>query len=263
MHRFDQDIDFEQTAPAVFDGIVTDNWSINGTANGGYLMAILARAMMARTDKHATPLITANYLSRCTPGPARVRVETLAESAQFSRFRAALFQEGREKAMAIGTFSNGNGTAAVTRYEKKPPEMAPANACMPIPEMPGYTVYRHLDLHLDPSCTGWITGEALSERSEIKGWARFKTPCPFGPPALFLIADAFPPAVLASQGMTAWVPTIEFSANARNLPKTDWLKCVFRTRFINKGLVEEDGEIWDEDGELVAISRQIAQFKKN
>ncbi|MEZ4579028.1 MAG: thioesterase family protein [Desulfobacterales bacterium] len=62
--------------------------------------------------------------------------------------------------------------------------------------------------------------------------------------------------------MTAWVPTIEFSVNIRNIPASVWLKCIFRTHFINNGLLEEDGEIWDETGELVAISRQIAQFRK-
>ena len=76
-----------------------------------------------------------------------------------------------------------------------------------------------------------------------------------------LVADSFPPAVLSSQGMVAWVPTIEFSVNIRNLPTTQWLKCIFRTRFITCGLLEEDGEIWDEAGRLIAISRQIAQYR--
>ena len=263
MHLFDKDIDFKQTAPMVFEGTISDNWSINGTPNGGYLMAILARAMMQHTRKQSTPILTANYLSRCIPGPARVTVEKLTESVQFSRFRASLVQGEREKITVIGTFSDGNGTTAVTRYEKMPPEVAPVDACLVIPELPGYTAFCHLELYLDPACSGWMVGGALSDRSEQKGWARFRVQRPYDAPTVFLIADAFPPAVLASQGMTAWVPTLEFSVNIRNLPATPWLKCAFRTRFINGGLVEEDGEIWDEAGELVAISRQIAQFKKS
>ena len=54
---------------------------------------------------------------------------------------------------------------------------------------------------------------------------------------------------------------LEFSVNVRNLPATAWLKGVFRTRFITCGLLEEDGEIWDQNGVLIAISRQIAQYR--
>ena len=66
----------------------------------------------------------------------------------------------------------------------------------------------------------------------------------------------------ATQGMAAWVPTIEMSINVRSLPKTPWVKACFRSRYITCGLVEEDGELWDEEGNLLAISRQIAQFRK-
>jgi hypothetical protein len=80
--------------------------------------------------------------------------------------------------------------------------------------------------------------------------------------SMFLIADSFPPAILASQGLAAWVPTIELTVHVRHVPETEWLKGMFRTRFVTCGLVEEDGEVWDEEGNLVAISRQIAQYRK-
>ncbi len=50
MHPFDQDILFETDKPNEYSGQITENWSINGVPNGGYSMAILAKAMMQKTD---------------------------------------------------------------------------------------------------------------------------------------------------------------------------------------------------------------------
>jgi hypothetical protein len=47
MHRFDQDILFKPGDPLSFSGRITDNGSINGVPDGGYLMAILANATKA------------------------------------------------------------------------------------------------------------------------------------------------------------------------------------------------------------------------
>jgi len=41
-------------------------------------------------------------------------------------------------------------------------------------------------------------------------------------------------------------------------PVPGWLRCRFTTRFVSGGFLEEDGEIWDGDGRLVAQSRQLA-----
>jgi hypothetical protein len=101
----------------------------------------------------------------------------------------------------------------------------------------------------------------LSAKSDSKGYIKFKENRTFDVPSILLIADSFPPAILSSQGMVAWVPTIELSVNIRKIPTTEWLKCSFRTRFITCGLLEEDGEIWDQKNELIAISRQIAQYR--
>ena len=241
-------------------GDVSGNWSINGNPNGGYLMGILAKAILDKSEKGLISIFTANFISRCQAGKAALSIRPTGATRRFERWRGALFSSGEQRMQVMATLSDmGSGD---NRYEKSPPDLAPLDDCLMIPEIPGYTIFTHMDARLDPDCSGWIMGE-LSEVSEQKGWIRFRDDRPFDQASLMMIADAFPPASLATQGMAAWVPTLELSVNIRDIPKTKWLKCRFRSRFNTSGIVEEDGEIWDEDGRLIAISRQISNLIKD
>jgi acyl-CoA thioesterase len=260
MHLFDKDILLEPRGSFSYSGHITENWSINGIPNGGYLMAILAKAMLQHSEMKSTPIITANFLNRCEPGDARILIEKMSTSRQFDRIQASLYQNGKEKIRSFGTFANENNACIVERYEVQGPRVPSLEGCVSVPEVPNYTFFSQMDVRLDPACAGWMSGK-LSDTSESKGWIKFKDDRPFDLLSILLIADSFPPAVISSQGMVAWVPTLEFSANVRNIPTTDWLKCIFRTRFITCGLLEEDGEIWDQTDQLIAVSRQIAQYR--
>lgn len=261
MHLFDRDILFEELSSGIFSGTVAENWSINGNPNGGYLVAIAAAGLLKSSAKKHTPILTANFISRCSPHKADLSTWEITTSRQFCRMEARLIQDAQEKMRMLATFADEPGECLVKRYESPPPEMAPPDACIRIPVFPKFTLYENVDVRLDPSCAGWMENR-LSPVSENKGWFSFLAPREYDICAIALAADAFPPAVLASQGMMAWVPTLEFSINIRSIPQTRWLKCRFRTRFISCGLLEEDGEIWDENDELVAVSRQIAQLRQ-
>ncbi len=266
MFLFDRDIEVKRSGSGInenaFTGDLSNNWGVNEVPNGGYLMAVVANAMMHTVEKKGTPLITVNYISRCEPGNADISVETFSSSRQFDRVQAILTQNGTEKIRAFGTFALESDTEAEVRYEKSPPELKPLDECFKLPPFSDkYSIFSNLDVRLDPSCAGWMAGDHI-DISEHKGWIKFQDDRPFDALSILLMADAFPPPVFASQGMVAWVPTLEFSVNVRANPETKWLKCTFRTRFINNGLLEEDGEVWDENDNLVAVSRQIAQYKK-
>ena len=49
--------------------------------------------------------------------------------------------------------------------------------------MPGFTLFDHMDVRLDPACAGWMSGR-LVEKSEHKGWVRFKDDRPYDAVAL-------------------------------------------------------------------------------
>ena len=76
--------------------------------------------------------------------------------------------------------------------------------------------------------------------------------------SLGVMVDAFPPTIFNTTIPVAWVPTVELTAHVRARPAPGWLRCSFRTRFVTGGFLEEDGEVWDAGGTLVAQSRQLA-----
>lgn len=258
---FNEDLRLKPAGEGRFQTMISDRWSINGTPDGGYLMALAAGAALSGSDKNGLSILTANFINRSQPGPAALAAARIGASRHFDRWQVGLFQEEIETIRCLVTLSDGTPDGTEACYEKTAPTLAPPGVCVPFGQMPGYTLFDNMDVLLDPDCAEWTTGK-LGDRAELRGWIKFKNDRPFDAPALLLVADAFPPPIFATQGMVAWVPTLEMSVNIRNLPQTRWLKCVFRSRFLNGGMVEEDGEIWDENGELAAISRQVAQYRR-
>ena len=224
-------------------------------------MAVLSRAMgLDKETPSQSAIVTANYMDRFDDRPVRILVDTMGESTHFLRKEARLIQGDKEKVRAMGTYvrpiTAGHSDAS---YALDPEAVAPWESCIQVPAVPGYSLYNSVDLRLDPESAGWMRG-TLGQRAVMKGWIGFKKERAVDLEALTLFADCFPPCVFASRGMVAWVPTIEFSVNVRQLPRSHRIKGIFSSRFISQGLVEEDGQLWDDQGNLLALSRQIAKY---
>jgi acyl-CoA thioesterase len=87
-------------------------------------------------------------------------------------------------------------------------------------------------------------------------WMRFRERREADVFALALLVYAAYPAVMEI-GATG-SSTLELTVNLRAHPAPGWLACRARTRYITSGYHEEDFEIWDATGMLVAQSRQLA-----
>jgi acyl-CoA thioesterase len=74
--------------------------------------------------------------------------------------------------------------------------------------------------------------------------------------ALAALVDGAAPAVLdiGAPGSA----TMELTVHVRGRPAPGWLACRTSTRHVIGGFHEEDFEIWDSAGSLVAQSRQFA-----
>ena len=114
-----------------------------------------------------------------------------------------------------------------------------------------------IDLRLHPDDAGFVRGMP-SGMMRVSGWFRLRDEPVVDTLGLLVAVDAFPPTIFNASLPVGWTPTVELTAHIRARPAPGWLRCVFTTRFVTGGFIEEDGEVWDDTGTLVAQSRQLA-----
>jgi hypothetical protein len=79
---------------------------------------------------------------------------------------------------------------------------------------------------------------------------------------LALAVDALPPVVFGL-GARGWSPTVELSWLMRAAPGPGPLRVATRCRHVSGGWFDEDSEVWDTAGQLVAQSRQLARLGRS
>lgn len=260
MHELDRDIALEEAGEGVFVARVSDAWGIYGNPNGGYLAVLMASAL-ARALPHPDPFtLTTHYLSPPRPGDARVLVERVRAGRTHSTGVARLVQDGKERLRTIATFGDLSATSGPTREEGGPPPVPALEACETrTGAPPGSSFADRLDVRFAPGTVGFLDG-APAERMELGAWMRLADGRAPDALSLLLFADALPPPALHAVPRV-WVPTIELTVHVRRRPAAGWIRGWFRTRHVIEGYLEEDGELWDDEGRLVAQSRQLARVQ--
>ncbi|MEM9407710.1 MAG: thioesterase family protein [Acidobacteriota bacterium] len=236
---------------------IHDGWDVAGNANGGYLMALGARAMSSAAGRDHPVALNAHFLAPGRTGPVTVHPRVVREGGRFTTVSASLRAGDRHLVELRGRFVSLERVAGPVRAAATPPELPPPEDCLQMtPERGSPSLMGKVDLRLHPEDAGFARGEPTG-RPLFRGWLRFhgEEVDAFG---LILAADVFPPTVFNANLPIAWAPTLEMTAHVRGQPEPGWLRCRFSTRFITGGLMEEDGEIWDASGRLVAQSRQLA-----
>lgn len=253
---FDTDTSLERTEKG-WRAEIGNRWDIGTNPNGGFLLALALKALTSELPQTEPLTATAHYLRRLDKGPVDIVTDVIRVGRSTATAMAMLVQDGRERVRVLATFRGvARGTTAVA---VSPPQLPPPGECRELPVLEGGLLpemFNRFDLRLSPSVAGWLqgtpTGQAVVER-----WIRFRDGRAPDVASVPLFADAFPPAVFDVTGPT-WVPTLELTVHLRGKPATGWLAGSFRTRFLIDGVFEEDGELWDSGGRLVAQSRQLA-----
>jgi acyl-coenzyme A thioesterase PaaI-like protein len=238
---------------------IDQGWVIAGNANGGYLLAIAARALVGATGRPDPVTITAHYLTPVQPGAVRISTQVLKEGKRFATGAATMFSEDRPLLAVLGTFGDLARSGGPELLEGAPPDLPPPELCVPLGPTDTFPppFMGKVELRLHPDDAAFVTGNQ-SGHPLMRGWFRLPGGEPVDGIALLCGVDAFPPTAFNAHLPIAWTPTIELTAHVRARPGPGWLRCRFATRFVTAGFLEEDGEVWDGTGRLVAQSRQLA-----
>lgn len=263
--ELDQDTALRPTeaGPLVYETTVSAGWSIGAAPNGGYLATIAARAIglaLGMPDPFST---TVHFLRVAVPGPARIEVDVARRGRGHGTAVARMIQERGEVLRAISTFGDLSSLEGPSDLRVVAPMIPAPEACDPGRAGPtsDLSIAERVDMRMAPGSVTWH-GEK-SDVAELRGWARFRDGRPTDALSLLFFADAFPPPVLNLKAASApWVPTLELTVHVRARPSPGWVLGSFRTRALVGGYLEEDGEVFDETGRLVAMSRQLARLHR-
>ncbi len=255
-----------RTDDRTWSGAIAEGWDIAGNANGGYLLALAARALRAASDRDDPVSITAHYLRPGRPGPVTVEVEVVKQGKAFTTARGQLVDvDGRPLLALLGTFgalgesrdaAGADGPELVTAAAPEIPSIEECQRLAPTSGFPPPFMGQVL-LAIHPDDAGFAGGLKSGE-ARMRGWFSLPDDEPVDSLALLMAVDAFPPTIFNTDLPVAWTPTVELTAHVRERPAPGPLRCAFSTRFVTGGFLEADGEIWDATGRLVAQSRQLA-----
>jgi acyl-CoA thioesterase len=271
--KFDRDTAVWREASSgpetVFGAEVAPDWRAGRGPHGGYLAAMLVRALVeAVGDANRAPRsLTIHYARAPEPGPVRVSTVLEREGRSLSTLSARMHQGEELVALALAAFSvpwGGPEIDDVRMPDVEPPD--PSRGGVKLIEHGGPEFARHIVLQ--PRIEGRPFAGA-GQPMEIRGWLGLAEPRPIDALSLAFFSDALIPAPFMHLSEPAAVPTIDLTVHFRErMPRPaaggaepdplELCLAMTRTELIHDGFFVEDGTIWASDGTLLAQSRQLA-----
>ena len=256
MGTFAADTAVSPAAGGVLTCTVDPDWWVVAGPNGGYLAAIVVHALETRVDTAERPLrsLTVQYQRAPKPGPAQVEV-TLEREGRSVTFARVTLRQGERLALSALAVLAAPAQSDVALSAAVAPSVPGPGDIDALPEAPGEAppFGRHFDYR--PAVEQRDDGVAVTG-----GWLRLREPHDLDAALVCALCDSWIPAVFSVVHRPMAVPTLDLTVHLRAaLPRAgDWVLGRFTTSTARDGFLEEDGQLFSADGELLAHSRQLA-----
>jgi acyl-CoA thioesterase len=269
MSTFESDTAAELTAPGRYAVDLSDRWWVGRGPNGGYVAALMLRAMSLQaesatgTGEHQPPRsLTVHFLNTPSVGAAEIEVTVERQGRSTMFLSARLIQGGAVQGKAMAVFSADRSGPSFVHTEMpavKPPEEGEEFDTSLAP-VPVFARYRAIPV---------LGGAPMSggDRADTAGWLKLVDEEEMSPELAAAMLDVWYPAPFVAITEPSVAPTLEYTVHfPRELPvkgarSSDWVLARLKADEAVEGHFTEDGELWTEDGTLLARCRQVALLK--
>jgi len=259
MGFFEQDTAVTQLSEQRWQAELKRGWRIGSVPNGGYVLAVIARALQEALP-HNDPLsINAFYMAPCALGLCEIVVEPLRSSRGTSFASASLYQNDELKVRVTAAYTVLDRLNGETWLNSEMPQ-APAFESLADQRANLLEIHQRVDSRLFKGAEVFTRGEKPGT-GEFLAWLAHIDGAPIGSVDLCMFADIMPPPTFTLFGPYGWVPTIELTVQCRAVPEAGPLLGRMRARHLTRGIVESDCDLWDSAGNLVALARQTMKVR--
>lgn len=238
-------------------------WGQGRATYGGLVAAMLISHLSGQLGtQQVLRSATVSFVAPALAGAATLKAEIFRQGKSATQAEARLIQDGQVVAVLLASF----GLPRESTIQVAPIHVAPefkVTAPLDVPQMPYIAgmmpeFFQHVDIR-------WAKGKppfSGATRPDFAGWMRYQDQSlpEFGLAHLFGLIDAWPPAVLpmfktpAPASSLCW--TLEFVRQPVGYTAADFWRYAVRTDAADDGYAHTEAQIWDQQGRLVAISRQ-------
>ena len=268
--QFENSIIIDKSDENIFSMTPSKDYFVGNTPHGGYLTAVMQKALsLSMPHPH---VINSNtlYLDRTEPKEISIHVDKIRESRGSSVGRVSLMQDDKLRCMMTGICSDFNYMNGVNDLKTLPPKSFNEKRDLFISlnfdnMQEGFTpsFIKQTKCEIAKQHAWWLKNEDdLGDEARCAGFISMGEEIP-NQFVLSFYSDFFPPVVMNKYGPLGWVPTLSLTTNIRQLPTTSELFMDVIAKDLNKGFFEQDCQIWDLNKNLVATSRQLTRILKS
>jgi acyl-CoA thioesterase len=243
-----------------FGAVLDGRWDGHDGTHGGFLLSLATGAIGAVLPFPDPLVVSGFYLRPGSAGQAEVRTEVIRAGRTTAFGQASVCRDGKEVLRATAAYTDLAGAAArggLSYVSIPPPDLPPPEQCQVLHRAANPPI--SFALRIESRVTelpGWVTRTPPSGNPVYQGWMRFADGREPDLLSLPLFVDAVAPAALELN--LRRMTTVELTVHLRARPAPGWLAYRTQTRYLADGYFEEDAELWDATGRLVAQSRQLA-----